>query len=67
MTKKDIVQQEITDILTNQWGGKALSEEYALGYFRHMYGHDDGFKDEWVTGSAGWASKFPKASKPDVK
>lgn len=60
MTKKDIVQQEITDILTNQWASKALTEEYALGYFRHVYGHDVGFKDDWVTGCAGWMTKFPK-------
>lgn len=60
MTKKDIVQQEITDILTNQWGGKTLSEEYALGYFRHLYVHDDGFTNDWITGSAGWSTKFPK-------
>ena len=60
MTKKDIIQQEITDILTNQWGGKTLSEEYALGYFRHMYSHEDGFREDWITGGTGWLARFPK-------
>lgn len=67
MTKKDIVQQEITDILENQWAAKPLSEEYALGYFRHQYQHDDGYNDSWVTTCAGWVAKFPKAAKVEVK